>query len=251
MFGEFCLVDTLCSFVEAQLACLEPRGPDHIHELLIFQTDSVHRAMGIVGTAKMIPARGEFDPDWGRLLQSKAITLQGHVIQGDIEVTELLFDVACHLGLPCDAPLSEQTLWYENHTLAMHWVARLLYQGSLAQMWYILGSCLFGETFPMQLSAPQAREGGQHIDITIDPGEDGGPPALTVAATVVFAVRDTEQEDLPVVGELPLRLSVQVDAHDDQHDAADEKAFLMSAAVQLKEELFDLSKPWVQMFRQG
>ena len=155
VFGEYCLVETLCSFVEAQLACIDrdPMSPDMTHELLIFQTDSVHRAMGIVGTSKPVPAKGHFDPDWARLKQSRAITLNGTpILDSDIEVTELLFDVACRLGLPCDAPLSEQEVWFQGHTLAMHWLARLLYQGSLAQLWYILGSCLFGASFPMQVN---------------------------------------------------------------------------------------------------
>eukprot|EP00927_Polykrikos_kofoidii_P065834 TRINITY_DN61550_c0_g1_i1.p1 TRINITY_DN61550_c0_g1~~TRINITY_DN61550_c0_g1_i1.p1 ORF type:complete len:387 (+),score=41.68 TRINITY_DN61550_c0_g1_i1:56-1216(+) len=231
VMGHFARIGALIGFIQGDIFSRLHVGGSHspnAHSpkaqdtLQLFRTDSAHQANAII-YASYYPThmiRREH-PDWMRMKNSHCVRVQGALVAGDTDPEELLYDIACRLGMPTEADTEFQIKWMQRRMDSLVWVTKLIRQGCFASLMFVVGTALFGVRYPMTLTGGAAPECGHKLEIDVSANQ------LVVKASVRFAIRDAE---MAVAGELPLCIHVRSKMDADGTIGL----FQMVAEVQLK-----------------
>jgi len=212
VWAEFVVLESLFVFAQHLGIAWDPSGPPGPIPVTIFRTDKMPVACALLHEKPhFLLGRALFPndhQDWHRLKVSRSVKLQGEVIMGDMEPSELLYDVACHLGMDPSAAAEEQIAFIEARAEALAWVLKLVRQGIFASFLSAIIKVIFGQENFMKCGAPHTRDGRHQLSIEAFPATDSHSDAeLQIDATMSFSVRDDE---LNVVGTIPMKLAIRV-----------------------------------------
>ena len=103
VWAEFVVLESLFVFAQHLGIAWDPTGPPGPIPVTIFRTDKMPVACALLHEKpQFLLGRALFEndhADWHRLKVSRSVQLQDELIIGDMQPSELLYDVACHLGM--------------------------------------------------------------------------------------------------------------------------------------------------------
>ena len=202
LYGEYCKLSALVTFNEMLATFDEPTGSQ---DIAVFSTECKERASGILFDQATCLIHADH-ADWVRMKASQSLRVQGSLVNGDVLVSEVMYDTACRLGMPLDGDVKAQVTWLEERADMWVWVTKLIRQGCWAPLMFIVGTALYGADFTWQLTAAMTTEDGHKLDIDVTQ-EEGGAYKLSIVASARFAVRDSTP-DMNVIGKIPVQLIV-------------------------------------------
>jgi len=172
VFAELCKLDTLRS--TCTMISVVPLDGQAV-TVQLFCTDSVHRANGIISPTflgcRMLGEAYAGWSDWVRLRGTSSVCVQGLVVSADVAPEEVMYDMACRLGMSTTIGPDAQTTWMAARAWAFIWVVKLAKQGCFATIMFIVGTALFGEEYHQQLWGPSCPEQGHKLGVEVSPPE--------------------------------------------------------------------------------